>query len=212
MTLVTRPAITFALPVLFTLALLVTGLQAIAAPADTTPGNIVYVTDELRLGLYRTEETTGRSLKTLVSGSRLEILERSLMSIRVRGEDGDEGWVKTAYVVASEPARRRLAGLENLQAETESQLAARSAEVAQLTNQIDAVQQELAEAVQGIADLPAVRAENEDLKLALNAIGIQIPLLWVALATLAALVAGIMLGYWWLDRRVRKKFGGVRVY
>ena len=212
MALLTCPAFNLVLPVLVTLALLTTGMQAIAAPADTTPGNIVYVTDELRLGLYRTEETTGRSLKTLVSGSRLEILERSLMSIRVRSEDGDEGWVKTAYVVAAEPARRRLAGLEALQAETESQLTARSAEVGQLQEQIGTLNQELAEAVQGIADLPAVRAENEDLKLTLDAIGIQIPLLWVLLATLATLVAGFVFGYWWLDRRVRKNFGGVRVY
>ena len=206
------PAFNLALPVLVTLALLTTGLQAIAAPADNTPGNIVYVTDELRLGLYRTEETSGRSLKTLVSGSQLQILERSLMSIRIRDEDGQEGWVKTAYVVAAEPARRRLAALETLQADTASQLAARSAEVDILNEQVDTLGQDLAEAAQGIADLPAIRAENDDLQQALDAIGIQIPLLWVLLAALAALITGIIAGYWWLDRKVRKNFGGVRVY
>lgn len=181
--------------------------QTLAAEAD-----VVYVTDELRLGLYRTEETSGRALKTLVSGARLEVLERSLMSIQVRTEDGDEGWVKTAYIVTSEPARRRLATVETLQSETAARLADREAELSALKSDHDALAAELALARQGITDLPGLRAENESLKAALNEGGVRVPLLWIFIASVLSLLLGGLLGYWLLDRRVRRRFGGIRVY
>lgn len=181
--------------------------RTLAAEAD-----VVYVTDELRLGLYRTEETSGRALKTLVSGARLEVLERSLMSIQVRTEDGDEGWVKTAYIVTSEPARRRLATVETLQSETAARLADREAELSALKSDHDALVAELTLTRQGVTDLPGLRAENENLKAALNEGGIRVPLLWIFIASMLSLLLGGLLGYWLLDRRVRRRFGGIRVY
>ena len=183
--------------------------QALAAAADA---DVVYVTDELRLGLYPTEETSGRALKTLVSGTELTILERSLMSIRIRSEEGDEGWVKTAYVVESPPARRRLAALQALQEETAARLSAREENVATLATRIEELNAALTRAEQGIDDLPTLREENAELRATLSAAGIRVPLIWLALATLTSLILGAFLGYWWLDRRVRKSFGGIRVY
>ena len=183
--------------------------QALAAAPDA---DVVYVTDELRLGLYPTEETSGRALKTLVSGTELTILERSLMSIRIRSEEGDEGWVKTAYVVDKPPARRQLASLQALQEETAARLSAREENVATLAARIEELNTALARAEQGMADLPALREENAELRATLSAAGIRVPLLWLVLASLASLILGGLLGYWWLDRRVRKNFGGIRVY
>ena len=174
--------------------------------------DVVYVTDELRLGLYRTEETSGRSLKTLVSGARLEVLERSLMSIRVRTEEGDLGWVKTAFVVDKEPARRRLARAEALQEETAAMLATREAEVSELQARLTEQRTALAKAEQGIEDLPALRAENEALQATLSASGVRVPLLWLLVAVGIAFATGIFAGYRWLDRRVRKQFGGLKIY
>lgn len=174
--------------------------------------DVVYVTDELRLGLYSTEETSGRALKTLISGTRLDVLERALMSIRVRTEDGDEGWVKTAYVVPNEPARRRLQALESLQATTAESLVAAEADKTQLAERISSLESELAQARQGITELPEVMARNEALNAEIAARGIRIPILWFGLAVVGALAIGSFLGHWRLDRKVRRKFGGVRVY
>lgn len=192
-------------------AMLLTVLPS-AAVMGQASADVVYVTDELRLGLYNTEETTGRALKTLVSGARLEVLERSLMSIRVRTEDGDEGWVKTAYIVTNEPARRRLAALESLQAATAESLAQAEAEKQTLMGRMGELEDALAEAEQGIVDLPGIRAENAALAAELARGGIRVPILWLGIATAGALIIGVLLGYWWLDRKVRRKFGGVRVY
>ncbi len=187
-------------------------LLASAALLAAQPSGIVYVTDELRLGLYRTEETSGRSIKTLISGARLEILERSLMSVRVRAEDGAEGWVKTAYLVEIEPARRRLASLEQQQAVSQSALAAAESAQTSLAERAQSLQQELDQVRQDIIDLPALQQENATLKESLQASGILVPMIWVIAAALSSFFVGWFAGNWWLDRKVRRTFGGVRVY
>ncbi len=189
------------------ICLLFGALSVHAGEAD-----VVYVTDELRLGLYATEETTGRSLRTLVSGARLEILERALMSVRVRTEDGDEGWVKTAYVLEREPARRRLATVEAALARAEGDLERISTENGTLTEALDGARSALAEAEAGIESLPGLEAENAALKETLAAEGPRIPLTWFLVSIIVCLISGAGLGYWWLDRRVRRQFGGLRVY
>jgi len=188
-------------------ALLCAAPAVMAAEAD-----VVYVTDELRLGLYASEDTAGRAVKMLVSGTKLDILERSLMSIRVQTEDGDQGWVKTAFVVDREPARRKLARVEAEQAETAAVLADRETQIGELSARIDALTASLATAERGIEDLPALRIENESLKAALSARGGRVPLPWLAVAVIAALIAGAIAGYGWLDRRVRRQFSGLKIY
>ena len=198
------------------LLLIGTALSALAttslAAESAANADVLYVTDELRLGLYAGEETSGRTLKTLISGARLDVLERSLMSVRVRTEDGDEGWVKTAYVTPLEPARRRLAAIEASREQANAQLANREHQIQGLNERVSELEAALGEAQQNINDLPALRSENASLKETLARRGITVPLTWFGLAALVALVAGVVLGYWWLDRRVRRHFGGVRPY
>src|SRR5690606_14220547 len=82
-------------------------LGAAAARAET-----LYVTDMLRLGLHRASDTSDSPFTTLVSGTALEVLERTTYYARVRTPDGTEGWVKATYLVAEPPARARLHELE----------------------------------------------------------------------------------------------------
>jgi len=182
-------------------------LLSVNAVAET-----VYVTDELRLGLYESELTNGRQFKTLVSGAALEVLERSLMSIRVRTEDGDEGWVKSAYIVTEEPGRRRAARLEERNAELEAAQESALTELNIAESRIAELEAELSSAVSGIEALPGLRSENADLESELAARGEMVSLRWLLIAVAAALVFGAVAGYYWLDRKVRKQFGGVRVY
>ena len=187
-------------------------LLLIPVPARAADADVVYVTDELRLGLYRTEETSGRTIKTLLSGARLTVLERALMSIRVRTEDGDEGWVKTAYIVEKEPARARVARMEAAAEETATRLAEAEAAVETSRTNARELAEELAAVKQGIADLPALEAENAALKATLEEGGIRIPFGWFLGVSLLCLLAGGIFGYWLLDRRVRSRFGGLRPY
>ncbi len=71
-----------------------------------------YVTDSLRLSLYGAEDGSGDPLENLVSGAAVEVLERDTNYSHVRTAAGREGWVKTAFLVNTKPARARLAELE----------------------------------------------------------------------------------------------------
>lgn len=181
---------------------------AVAAQEATT----VYVTDELRLGLYAGEMTTGSPSKTLLSGAKLEVLERSMMSLQVRTEQGDIGWVKSGYTVSAEPARRRIITLaaDNARMETALSAADKAREAA--TGRIEVLEVQLATANNGIRDLPELEQANAALRTQLAAQGISVVWYWLVAAAIAALAIGWAAGYMWLDRRVRSQFGGVRVY
>jgi len=183
-------------------------LPMMAAAAEAP----VYVTDELRLGLYDGEQTTGRPFQTLLSGAKLEVLERSLMSVRVRTEDGVEGWVKTAYLVTAEPARRKVESLQRENEKMSGQLETLRTSAAESVARIKGLEADLAAAQQGIADLPELQQRNAELQSALDARGMKVALRWLVVATVAAFAAGCVGGYLWLDRRVRKRFGGLKVY
>jgi SH3 domain protein len=187
--------------------LLAATLAPLQAGAET-----VYVTDELRLGLYDNEMATGRQFKTLVSGAALEVLEKSLMTIRVRTEEGDEGWVKTAYIVTEEPGRRRAAGLAVENEKLQATIEASSAELLAAQARISNLETELADAQAGIEELPELRNTNAELEAQLASVDAMVARHWLLIAALAMLIIGFGAGYYWLDRRVRKQFGGVRVY
>jgi hypothetical protein len=57
------------------------------------------------------------------------------------------------------------------------------------------------------------RAARLDAEIAeLAASGSRIPSYWAAIVGVVCLIGGFVAGYFWLDRRVRRQFGGVRVY
>jgi hypothetical protein len=186
---------------------LVIAFAALPGRAET-----VYVTDELRLGLYEGEQTRGRPFKTLVSGDALEVLERARVSIRVRTPDKDEGWVKTAYVVSKEPARRRVAILSQANLQLIEERDAANAAKAAAEARIKSLQQDLSIAEAGIENLPVLEKVNADLRAQLARAGAQVPLSWLMVSAGVALLIGALAGYFWLDRKVRRRFGGIRVY
>ena len=184
----------------------------IGTAAGEAADDVVYVTDELRLGLFDGEGTTGRPARMLTSGNKLQILERALRSIRVRTEDGDEGWVKAGYVVATTPARHRVAPLEARNEQLTETLAAVNASNEALQQERQELAEELAQARQSITQLPDLEREIASLRQTLSSQGSQVHLNWLIAAATLAFVTGCLAGYYWLDRRVRKRFGGLRVY
>ena len=175
-----------------------------------------YVTDILRLGLHRAEDTSDQPFRNLVSGTELEVLDRTTNFARVRTADGQEGWVKSAYLVTDKPAQLRVAEaeaeLETLRLELSHAEAARlSAEqqLSQVAQQADAVV-ESSDAIE--ATLARLKTENADFEQRLEAYRGSIPVLWVLGALGVALVAGFAGGLAWVDYMSRRRHGGFRIY
>ncbi len=175
----------------------------------------VYVTDMLQLDMYATSAMTGSSIRKLRSGEKMEILERTGRTAHVRVE-GIEGWVKSLYLVGKEPARTRVNQLERSNKSLEStvkklrsQLAAEQGKVTELTASQGG---EAAQLASSQAELEKTRQENKRLEQRLSSYAGSVPLNWLLIAVVIALVGGAYSGWYYIDKRSRSKHGGYRVY
>jgi len=179
-------------------------------------GQTAYVTDNLRLGLYEAEDTSGRPTRMLESGQAMEILSRDRNYANVRLPDGSEGWVKTAYLVDIKPAKlivaeitaERDALLTELE-DTKQAFAAPAATIETLRNDVLSFETQLAKST---AQVSALEEENASIRGLKEKYKGSLPLSWVAIAIAVCLIAGILFGMWWVDRQNRKRHGGIRVY
>jgi len=177
---------------------------------------IVYVTDQLQLGLHETVEMNNKALRNLKSGARLEVLDRIGRKAQVRTDDGTVGWVKSLYLIDKEPASFRVNSIE---AEKE----ALQTEVQELKDRLDSsgskareielrLEQEAAQIEADRSELGRLRVDNADMEERLTALGFSIPLPWLATLVIACLLTGALFGWWLVDRRSRARHGGYRVY
>jgi len=194
-------------------------LMAVDAAAATA-----YVTDELVLGVYAEQNGQGQRLATLHSGASVETLAVNGEFTQVRLNDGAVGWVKSAYLTTLEPATVRV---KKLQEELDrsrattpalAEAAARS-EVEQLKRELASTQSAL-DAARGSAPPAAAdgalaagsgSADTRGALAGITAAASGRP--WIGiLAIFVALACGFWLGYATLARRIRHKFGGIKVY
>jgi hypothetical protein len=165
-----------------------------------------YVTDQLVLGVYAEQSTQGQRLTTLHSGARVETLAVSGEATQVRLGDGTTGWVKTTFLTNSEPASVRIKQLQDEldhSRATPAALAeaAERSEVERLTRELSLRQSESATAPMATAGASAATQSRTT------------PRLWLWIAALfIALGCGFWLGYAVLARRIKDKFGGIKVY
>jgi len=189
----------------------VLALLPIVAAAETA-----YVTDNLKLGLYEAEDTSGRAFRTLDSGQSMEVLIRAVNYANVRLPDGTEGWVKSAYLVDDKPAKliveETIVERDALAAELEQAkqaFAEPAATIDALRNETSALTAQL-ESAQG--EITALQEENASIQGMKEQYRGSVPLSWVGGATLVCLIVGLLGGLWWSDYRSRRRHGGIRIY
>jgi hypothetical protein len=196
-----------------------------ALPVARVAATTAYVSDELVLGVYSEQNNQGQRLTTLHSGASVDTLSVNGEFTEVRLGDGTTGWVKSAYLTTREPATARLKQLQDeldrSRATTPAlaEAAARS-EVLQLQRALADKQSELDAARQGLAPpapsagtaTPAGGVSDGAARSATSSAIAQIHPWMAACAMLAALAVGFCSGYITLARRVRRKFGGIKVY
>lgn len=174
-----------------------------------------YVTDQLVLGLYAEPNQQSQRLVTLHSGASVESLGASGEYSQVRLSDGTTGWVKTTYLTTQVPA---IAHVKQLEEELDrsrattpalAEAAARS-ELGRLQRELAAKQSELESAH---AAMPGSPAAAQGAPGPGGAAQPQAGRPWrTAICVFLALGVGFWLGYATLARRLRHKFGGIKVY
>jgi hypothetical protein len=185
------------------------GLIFVSAAAA---GATAYVSDELVLNVYAEESTQGQRLATLHSGASVETLSVNGEYTQVRLTDGTTGWVKSSYLTTKEPASFRVKQLEEeldrvravapglTEAAARSQVDRLNRELALKQAQLDASHNGPSAPPEATAPAPAQMTASPML---IGSFGG---------ALLGTLGIGFWLGYSTLARRVKRKFGGIRVY
>ncbi|MGH8175051.1 MAG: TIGR04211 family SH3 domain-containing protein [Steroidobacter sp.] len=192
---------------------------------EQEPPQRLFVSDKLVLNVYAEADQSGERVATIETGDAVEELERAESFVRVRLEDGREGWVGANYLTAEAPAVVRLRDIQREQ-KSGVQAADKKAadEIARLKKQNAALQGEVkdlkAKAVAPVAaavetpdEEPAELEEDSGQELAAAETPREggAPWIWPVLVLVAG-GGGFFLGYQMLARRIREKFGGLKVY
>ncbi len=186
-------------------AILILALTAIAA--DARAGESLYVIEQLIIAVNSAPAGAGDRVATLKSGDRVEVLAHQGDEAQIQLANGSSGWVKASYLSAELPLQRRLqdqgAELEKLRQEI-TRLQSRPA--ASPLPVSPAAQDSRAEVPPGAAvrdPSPFMGSSRTEAKPSW---------LWVLVCSTATLIVGFLAGWRMLDRRIRRKYGGLRIY
>jgi hypothetical protein len=201
---------------------------ALALPLTARAAQAAYVGDRVVAGVYATASASDDRIAELATGDKVEVETREQGFTQVRLADGREGWIETKFLSDDPPAAARLATLQSeLQklraaaerdAQTSAQAAGDAKRVAELQKALDAARSELAARAKPAAASPAGRRDvAADDELPIEPIGADLAYrrtawIWGTVAALAALGIGFLLGWRLLDRKVRARYGGLRIY
>jgi uncharacterized protein YgiM (DUF1202 family) len=194
---------------------LVLAAASLVAAASRVWAETAYVSDQLVLNVYTEQNQQGQRLATLHSGARVETLATSADFTQVRLPDGTTGWVKSSYLTTDVPAAVRLKQLQEEQDRSRATTPALAAAAAK--SELETRERELADRQAQLADKQA----QLDAAVAARPLpaGAAPPVqprshgagLWTGIAVVAGAL-GFWGGYTTLARRVRRKFGGLKVY
>lgn len=188
--------------------------------SEPSPPRKLFVSDKLVLNVYAEADQSGSRVATIETGDAVDELERDQSFVRIRLQDGREGWVGANYLTSDAPAVVQLRELQRQQKSATQTSDKKSAEeIARLKKEGEALQAQVKQLKAAAAAAPAVAddgvlegaspAAQQPAAVAPPASGAA--WIWSLVVVLAAGLA-YAAGYQTLARRIRKKFGGLRVY
>lgn len=204
-----------------TLTVLIGAFVLLALPPRLS-AETVYVIDRISVPLRASALEDGATVKTVDSGTPLELLERGERAARVRDRQGAEGWIELRFVSADTPARRQLAAVQAVLVKTRGQLEETItrlqqaqealAQEAAKTKQLQDALMESRAAAESAAKNRESDSETADSGTAPFAeiIGAQpaLIMLWLGIA-FAMLGIGFFVGVIWLRESIRRRSGGM---
>jgi len=86
-------------------------LIPLSISVGSTHADTRYVSDMLILTLREGQGSQYKAIRTLKTGTPIEVLEESARHLRVRTQEGEEGWVEKQYISSEQPKAIIIAGL-----------------------------------------------------------------------------------------------------
>ena len=167
----------------------------------------VYVNDTLRVGVRAEANSDGAPYAVVVTGMRLEVLDRANGYVKIRSDKGVQGWIKDDYVTASKPAKLELSDLQTEQQQLQAKLA----------EQDTALKEESAKSAAMSTEIKKLKTENSQLHARLSSsmadntsnrsVGYLLYVIWLILLAVGGFVAGVL----WYRKQAMKRLGCLRV-
>ncbi len=185
-------------------ALRALALLVLAAAATVSAGEPLYVVEQVIVSVNSAADGSGERVASLKSGEQVELIERAGESVHVRLPDSKEGWLRAIYLSGDAPLKPRLAQAE--------------AEVTRLQGQLTAATAARHETQSPAAAAAAAPASTEETPAPSGMFATPAPAgpqhawPWALAAGIAGLGLGFVLGWRILDRNIRRKYGGLRIY
>ncbi len=175
----------------------------------------MFVIDRVVLNVYDNPSGTAGRIGTLQTGDAVETLDTVQDYVRVRMPSGQEGWVRTGFLTVQAPAAVRLKQFES--SRLGSEINKLRAENFALQQQIKVLtQMTMSQLTAGVAAAaaqtvllgPAAQVRTPEAE-------VQTPgwPWWIWPAGIVACVSmGFLLGYQVLARRIRRRYGRLKIY
>ena len=212
----------------------VAAVLALAASDAFAQDQTQYVIEQLVVSVNAMPDGSGERVDQIKSGDRVEVLEKQGDQSRVRLSSGQEGWLRSSYLSTTPPLREQLKArtdeLEKLRAEktkldadlatarkaASAAAAAVSAAPAAAPAPAPATSEPVHASEPPSAESPGADAAPPPQNPPMFASDDMMPSRpsWLVAITvsLLTLVAGFALGWRVLDKRIRAKYGGLRIY
>jgi hypothetical protein len=200
-------------------------LLAVVAPAGGAHAEPMYVIEQLVVGVNSAPAGEADRVATIKSGDRVELLDRQGDEVQIQLPNGATGWVKASYLSAQEPLQKRLqdstAEAEKLKQDLrrlQSQLAARvaagtrAAAVSSPSPPASSVPTAGPTSAGIAAPAPLGPVRDASPLMTRQEQPGEAPWVWTLGSSAAALLVGFVAGWRMLDRRIRRKYGGLRIY
>lgn len=179
----------------------------------------LYVAERLRIGLRAEAAETSAVVKTVETGSPLEVIDRLENFVHVRDPQGTMGWIEARYLSLEAPARLQLVKLQE-------DLTKSRKETAEAQAQLKKAQAAAAEQVAKIKELEKAAADKPAAPPTATPVPVPPPVaappvgktskdagfifsyLWLGIS-FAMLGIGFAAGVKWLRESIRKRSGGM---
>jgi hypothetical protein len=195
--------------------------QAESQP-ESSPPRKLFVSDKLVLNVYSEADQGGSRVATIETGDAVDEIQRDQGFVHIRLQDGREGWVGANYLTSDPPAAVQLRDLQRQQRSTTQSVDKKSAdEIARLKKESDSLQAQVKQLKAAAAAAPPPTDDGvlegaspppQQVATLAPATGSSVAT-WVwSLVILLAAGLAYAAGYLSLARKIRKKFGGLRIY
>lgn len=190
-----------------------------------------YVTDKLRLSLYKNADARSGTIKLLTSGDVLYVLEKTGPYSKVRTNDGKTGWVKNGFLVSTPTAsfllieEQKKNGIlaEQIEKFSDTKKLVEDYEhtISQMSSDFESQQQNLNQAEQELETVNNLNSElsiqievNQQGNLTWTDVLIHLKNYWyVGLAIVVILfLLGFFIGKRMIEARVKRRFQGMKVW